>query len=66
MFWRHSSTSMYQIKVGKEQIVEQIESKIHVYITFVWKLFHDCLSVNLNLTEQKTQPSNCFSHTIKI
>ena len=62
MFWRHSSTGMYQIKVCKEQM----ESKINVYITFVWKLLHDCLSVNLNLTEQKTQPSKCFSHTIKI
>ena len=57
MFWRNSSTGMYQIKVCKEQIVEQMESKIHVYITFVWKILHDCLYVNLNLTEQKTQPA---------
>ena len=49
MFWRNSSTGMYQIKVYKEQMVEQMESKIHVkIITFVWKILHDCLSVNLN------------------
>ena len=67
MFWRHSSTGMYQIKVYKEQMVEQMESKIHVkIITFVWKILHDCLYVNLNFTEQKTQPAKCFPHTIKI
>ena len=41
MFLRHSSTGMYQIKVYKEQIVEQMKSKMHVYITFVWKILHD-------------------------